>query len=156
MKFIAHRGNTFGRSIELENSPKYIQKALSEGYDVEIDVWYVDGKFYLGHDHPQYEVGSAILMDGRMWCHAKNAEAFAEMQNISNIHCFWHQEDDYTLTSRGIVWTYPNKKIIKNSVIVLKDADKLPNGYELRNCLVGICSNFVSTLETEIDAKFSK
>lgn len=151
MKLIAHRGNTFGRIRDKENSPEYIQRALNAGYDVEIDVWYVDGRLFLGHDEPQYEIGLASLMDGRKWCHAKNAEAFQKLRESENIHCFWHQEDDYTLTSQGIIWTYPNKKILKNSVIVLRDEDALPNKYELKNCLVGICSDFVSDLKDEIE-----
>jgi hypothetical protein len=24
-----------------------------------------------------------------------------------DIHCFWHQDDDVALTSRGFVWKYP-------------------------------------------------
>ena len=26
-----------------------------------------------------------------------------------NCHYFWHQEDDYTITSKGIIWAYPGK-----------------------------------------------
>jgi hypothetical protein len=49
MKFISHRGNLSGRNPESENSPSYINMALKLGYDVEVDVWYIDGKWYLGH-----------------------------------------------------------------------------------------------------------
>ena len=53
---IAHRGNLFGRIPERENSPEYIQEALAAGYDVEVDVWFEEGKLFLGHAKPQYEV----------------------------------------------------------------------------------------------------
>ena len=47
MKFIAHRGNVFGPNVELENSPNYIDKAISTGYDVEVDLWVKDDKFLI-------------------------------------------------------------------------------------------------------------
>ena len=40
MKLIAHRGNTHGPEEDKENSPDYIDKCLSEGYDAEIDARY--------------------------------------------------------------------------------------------------------------------
>ena len=55
MKLISHRGNTSGPNPEKENSPEYIIAALLAGYEVEIDVWFENGKFMLGHSEPQYE-----------------------------------------------------------------------------------------------------
>ena len=40
MKLIAHRGNVYGPESDKENSPDYIDKSISMGYDVEIDVRY--------------------------------------------------------------------------------------------------------------------
>ena len=56
MDLIAHRGNTNGSFESYENEPMYIDKAIQEGFDVEVDVWYVDGVLYLGHDKPQYGI----------------------------------------------------------------------------------------------------
>jgi len=56
MILISHRGNINGKFESYENEPTYIDLALSKGYDVEIDVWYVDGLLYLGHDKPQYGI----------------------------------------------------------------------------------------------------
>ena len=39
MKMISHRGNVRGMIKESENNPTYINAAISDGYDVEIDVW---------------------------------------------------------------------------------------------------------------------
>ena len=50
MLLISHRGNINGKFESYENEPNYIDKALSLGYDVEVDVWFVDDNFYLGHD----------------------------------------------------------------------------------------------------------
>ena len=56
MIYIAHRGNINGKFESYENEPNYIDRAIELGYDVEIDLWWVDGRTYLGHDEPQYEV----------------------------------------------------------------------------------------------------
>ena len=56
MKVIAHGGNLNGPNANEENRPSYINNAIKSGYDVEIDVWYVDNKWYLGHDDPRYHI----------------------------------------------------------------------------------------------------
>ena len=53
MLYISHRGNLDGINPELENNPKYISNALEKNFDVEVDAWFVNGKFYLGHDEPK-------------------------------------------------------------------------------------------------------
>jgi len=40
MILISHRGNINGRFESWENEPTYIDKAIAEGYDVEIDIWH--------------------------------------------------------------------------------------------------------------------
>ena len=118
MFLISHRGNLKGKS-KYENHPKYILDALSMGFDVEIDVWYLDHTFYLGHDKPQYRIKKDFLLKKKLWCHAKNPKAIYELSKTKS-HYFWHQNDDYTLTSKGYIWVYPNKKYFKNSIIVLQ------------------------------------
>jgi hypothetical protein len=121
MILISHRGNLNGTS-PFENHPEYIQKALLKGFDVEIDVWcFGDGGYWLGHDKPQYHVEEDYLENPKLWCHAKNIHALDNMIHNKNIHCFWHQEDDVTLTSKGYLWTYPGKELTKNSISVLPD-----------------------------------
>ena len=107
MILIAHRGNTKGRNLEAENSPKYIQEALDAGYHVEVDVWLKNDKFFLGHDNPKYEIDISFLKGSKFFCHAKNIEALHAMLETPNIHCFWHEGDFCTLTSQGYVWKYP-------------------------------------------------
>ena len=62
MILISHRGNTNGRFDSYENEPTYIDLAISRGYEVEIDVWFVDGMLYLGHDAPQYGINLSFLV----------------------------------------------------------------------------------------------
>lgn len=139
--YISHRGNVDGRIKNVENSPDYINRALSLGYDVEIDVWFVDGSFYLGHDEPLYLVQESFLENESYWCHAKNEEAFHKMLFNPKIHCFWHQTDDYTLTSKGIPWVFPGKKVHENGIWVLPELTTYKN--IMINC-AGICSDFIS------------
>jgi hypothetical protein len=106
MKYIAHRGNIFGKIIDQENNPIYIAKALDLGFDVEIDVWYINGKFLLGHDSPQHEVKYDFFINPKIWTHCKNSDAllFFSENNHKFLNFFWHQNDSYTITSKGIVW----------------------------------------------------
>ena len=52
MILISNRGNVDGVNLEKENTQSYIQQAIDLGYDVEIDVRYINNKFWLGHDSP--------------------------------------------------------------------------------------------------------
>ena len=141
MIYIAHRGNTVGPS-DKENHPDHITKALLNGYDVEIDVWRINGGYVLGHDEPQYPVSLNFLSNSRFWCHAKNPEAL-EMLLFDGCHCFWHQDDDYTLTSKGIPWVYPGKKLVSNSVWVMPEVSDIGNPHR-RTDIYGVCSDFAS------------
>ena len=134
---ISHRGNINGKNEKLENSPSYVKKALDLGYDVEVDVWVVNDKFYLGHDNPQYEIPIEFLKNEKLWCHAKNIIALNKMLE-NDIHCFWHQEDDVTLTSKGVMWTYPGKELTSNSIQVMPEWDNK----EHKN-IMGLCSDYV-------------
>jgi hypothetical protein len=107
MKIISHRGNLDGRKPDCENNPIYIQQALDLGFDVEVDVWYVDGEFFLGHDAPTYRVDPWWFSGKDLWCHAKNQKALEEMIVSEDITCFWHESDKMTVTSNGLMWMYP-------------------------------------------------
>jgi hypothetical protein len=128
MILIAHRGNISGVNKKMENTPAHIEEALNLGYEVEIDVWFKDNKFWLGHDKPDHHVEEKYLENDKFWCHAKNLNALEKMIQNKKIHCFWHQEDDVQLTSRGYLWTYPNKPYCKLSICVLPDNPKKIQG----------------------------
>ncbi len=144
MILIAHRGNTNGSSPE-ENRPDYIEGALAAGFDVETDVWYVEGNWFLGHDSAQYEIDESFLENPKLWCHAKNFSALERMLANSGIHCFWHQEDDVQLTSRGYMWTHPDKPYGSRSICVMPVDPSSIGG------AAGVCLDDFSTLATEGD-----
>jgi hypothetical protein len=140
MKLIAHRGNTSGPRPEMENRPEYIMKAIERGYDVEVDVWFIDGKFFLGHDRPEHSADSYLIHHPKLWRHAKNLEALRKMLNMG-VHCFWHQDDARTLTSLGYVWTHENDEYDERCVIYLsKPPSEVPKVY-------GICSDYVDSIQ---------
>ena len=102
MYLISHRGNINGIEKNNENNPDYINQAISSGYDVEVDVRYESGQFFLGHDFNQFEIKKEFLLNKKLWCHAKTNEALIALDGIK-AHYFWHQEDDYTITSKGFL-----------------------------------------------------
>ena len=127
MILISHRGNLNGKFESYENEPMFIDKAISEGYDVEVDVWYIDGVLFLGHDKPQYGVDFRWFIDrlSKLWVHCKNIESILYFQECGyEINYFWHQEDDITLTSKNFIWTFPGKKLTSRSIAVLPESVK--------------------------------
>ncbi len=143
MYLISHRGNINGIQKDNENKPEYINKALEKGYDVEIDVRFSKGKFFLGHDYDQYEIDHKFISNEKIWCHAKTSEALLALYE-TNAHYFWHQEDDYTITSKGYIWTYPGKKLFSKSICVLPEIAN----YKEINCM-GICSDFIERYKND-------
>ena len=143
MKIIAHRANLSGPNTSTENSIPAINVALYHGFDIEVDVWYKNNKWYLGHDEPKYLINESFLENKKLWCHAKNLEALNLMLKNKKIHCFWHQNDDFTLTSKGYIWTYPEKNTIENSIIVLTKKSQIP-----KKCF-GICTDFPLSYNNE-------
>ena len=139
MILISHRGNTNGKLPSAENRPDYIDEAIGFGFDVEIDVWMVDGQLFLGHDKPQYGITWEYFKDkvDKVWIHCKNIEALYWVRE-TKLHYFWHENDMVTLTSKNYIWAYPGKQPIKGSIAVM------PEIYndDLDSCM-GICSDYI-------------
>ena len=143
MFLISHRGNLDGKNENKENHPDYIEEALDKNYDVEIDVWNIFNNYFLGHDNPDYPIKKDFLKNNKLWCHAKNIDAIDDMLK-NNIHCFWHEEDTVTLTSKGYIWTYPGKNLTEKSICVLpkKFGDIYNKSMGIDECY-GICSDYI-------------
>lgn len=122
MIFISHRGNLEGKHPQ-ENHPDRINYCLDQGLDVEVDVWYNDGEFYLGHDYGQYKIKFEFLLNKKLWVHCKNVAALAALKGpFYNINCFFIDKDDCVLTSRGNIWLSPTyKKSFKNAICVMPE-----------------------------------
>jgi hypothetical protein len=164
MIIIAHRGNVDGANPSLENDPRYIQAALDQGFNVEIDFWAfytnLNGwSLYLGHDEPKYCINSSsfILNNDRLYIHCKNIKALEYCYNNYwglanwNSSYFFHNTDDATITSNSKFWTYPRATIplTRNSIPVIYNRnDMIWNEEEIKGCY-GICTddaNYYNTL----------
>jgi hypothetical protein len=122
MVCIAHRGNTNGPNPTRENTRAYIEEALLKGFDVEIDVWGVEGRLFLGHDKGLEPISTEYLHENfdHLWVHCKNVEAIDLIHaHTPRTKYFWHQTDDYTLTSNGYVWCYPGMAMPKSRGIMV-------------------------------------
>ena len=149
MILISHRGNIDGPEPDTENKPSRIQYAISQGYDVEVDFWFVDNKFYLGHDEPQYDIPIEFLEQSytRLWIHCKNVDAINKLHELDRggfyLNYFWHEEDKVALTSKGYLWAYPGVEC-SNAIAVMPElADK---NFNTDNAL-GICSDYILRYE---------
>jgi len=140
MKLISHRGNINGKMPEKENHPDYIDEAISLGYEVEVDIWMIEGVLFLGHDGPEYGISQLWLNQryGKLWLHCKNIEAVEWFNTIGGFNYFWHENDTLTLTSKNYVWAYPGKQPIEKSIAVL------PEIYNdnIKLCS-GVCSDYI-------------
>lgn len=136
MILIAHRGNLNGPNADRENSPDYIHGALKMGFHAEIDVWYDDG-WHLGHDAPTHPVSLDFLKIPKLWLHCKNVHALDRSLSYG-LHCFYHNDDNYTLTNYGHIWAYPGQPGTNRSICVLPEL----NNQDVRE-FAGVCSDYV-------------
>ena len=142
MRFISHRGNIDGKRVALENSEVYIKKALDKGYDVEIDVWYLDHSFWLGHDTPKDAVSETFLKHPNLWIHAKNIAALYHLKDGPN-NVFFHNNDEAVLTSKNVIWTYAGvEPLTPASVAVILDGSEYT--LEQLDFCYGICSDTIA------------
>ena len=143
MKVISHRGNLNGPNKQTENTIESIKTAINLGFDVEIDVWYIDKILYLGHDSDSlitdHNLKNFLLENSsKLWIHCKNVEAMEWFNSIGGFNYFWHQEDTLTLTSMNVIWAYPGKQPIIGSIAVIPEIfnDKLDS-------CIGVCSDYI-------------
>lgn len=151
-RLIAHRGNFDGINRKAENTMPYLLRAVDAGYDVEVDVWYVDHKWFFGHDGPQYEVflSDILLLSESAWFHIKNYEAAVELSKF-RVHMFSHNNDPFVLTNRGIIWSHGG---VKNHAGVA--CMPLINEKYILLSAWGICADDFTEIITVLAAKDSE
>lgn len=143
MRFIAHRGNTLGKKPKRENDPIYILEALKQDFDAEIDLW-IDDYLFLGHDKPEHKISDDFLYLHQefLWIHCKNLKALKYSCN-RGYNAFFHDKDDFTLTSKRFIWTYPGvMEYCSQSVVVMNEKKKV-----LPLDIYGICTDNVTFLK---------
>jgi hypothetical protein len=147
---ISHRGNLLGPSISLENSPGQIDKAINESYDCEVDIYVNKSKhIFLGHDSPNYAIDLDWLLDRKnyLWIHCKNLSALHYLTDFrSQLNFFFHDMDQYTLTSKGFIWAYPSQPFQTNTIVVLPEKFDEFWYLKIEPTITGICSDFIGKI----------
>jgi hypothetical protein len=146
MKLIAHRGLINGPDQKLENLPSQIILALHKGYDCEIDLRVIDGKFYLGHDNPDYQVEEEFIQRPGLWIHAKNLTALHYL-STTDLAYFWHQNDDCVITSNGYIWTYPEKELTDRSIRLMPEWKDPELKTVLGHQCYAVCSDYIEAIK---------
>lgn len=137
MIFISHRGNLYGPNRDIENTEQSIRLAIDQGFECEIDVWFLAGSYWLGHDYPQYKTTLEFLdiYKTSLWVHCKNIDALVRLKDT--YHCFFHDKDLYTITSRNVIWGNVDSEIVLDGIVVMPErATKFSF-----NCK-GVCTDF--------------
>lgn len=149
MIYISHRGNIDGPNKALENTQDYIVAAIDRGYDVEVDVWYLNdsNEFFLGHDNPEHIVDYRFLKEYKdnLWIHCKNADAF-RMLLPTSLNVFVHDVDMYAITSKSFVWAFPdNPPVSLTTVCVLPEYKKNLEDVSIEyvSKFWGVCSDYI-------------
>lgn len=152
MMYIAHRGNLEGRKAEHENDPGYLQEAIDERYVVEIDLWKVGDRIYLGHDEGQHDITLDWLHDRKpsLLCHAKNREAL-DLILRQKLHGFWHTSEDYVQTTWHYTVGYPGKPPVGPLFILgvperVWDIEGIKE--QMKDGVFGVMSDYVKLLNT--------
>ena len=145
MKLISHRGNINGVRPEEENTTEYVDRAIKLGYDVEIDVWFKDNFFYLGHDGPERIVSLDWLLarSKNLWIHCKNFESLSFLCDFDLI-LFFHEKEDYTIISNKKIWAHNLSNIDDKCVIPLLTKNQITNW--IKQPVYGVCSDFIEIL----------
>lgn len=145
MKLISHRGNLKGSIPEKENRPSYIDCALQLGYEVEVDIRYDNGEFWLGHDTPDYKVSKTWIekRKGGLWFHCKDIRSVHKLKDLDlNLKYFCHNYDPYIIVSTGHLWVHDlNLELNNNCIIPLLSKKEISNN-EI-NYVYAICSDYI-------------
>lgn len=148
MLIISHRGNINGPDLEKENEPSYIDEAIRLGFDVEVDVRVINGKTWLGHDGPEYEVDVDWFFERsyNLLIHCKNLEAayyFERVRpDIANLKCFCSISDPFCFVTQGYVWLNDVEVEPKDNCIVpLLNIDDIKR-YKFMDKLCGVCTDY--------------
>lgn len=147
MILISHRGNIDCIIPEQENTPIYIDKAILLGYDVEIDVRFINDKLFLGHDTPDYEVSLEWLLERKiyLWVHTKNFGALSYLIN-KRLRTFYHQKENHTIINNcNLIWSHELSEANEKSIIPLLSKEDITKQPVPQN-VYGICSDFVKIL----------
>lgn len=149
----SHRGNLDGPHPATENAPGQIDRAISAGFHVEVDLRVhakdemrgVANELWLGHDEAQYRVSLDWIDERRerLLLHLKDFDALKYVVEKRPVwHFICHSSDLYTITSQKDVWLHdlalaPDER----TIVPLITLEQLL-GYEHLRVVAGVCTDF--------------
>lgn len=145
---ICHRGNVNGSVKELENNFGVLIQRSIQGHYVEVDVWYHENHLWLGHDKPEYKITLEWLAaDKRRLIHAKDGKTLEHLLQESgrkalDLHVFYHTDEDYVLTNKGLVICYPGKPLLQGSLCMMPERAQYSQQELLKS--FAICSDTIN------------
>ena len=81
MLLISNKGNITGPNVLLENTPDYIDFAIQQGYNVKIDFWCHNNKFFLGTNGPKTQIDWDWLTNTKrleyLWINCMDTQTFS-------------------------------------------------------------------------------
>ncbi|MGD0340518.1 MAG: hypothetical protein ABSA76_02255 [Bacteroidales bacterium] len=134
---ISHRGNLNGPNPVEENNPTKVMGVIAQGFDVEVDLWYLPEGIFLGHDAPKYKVDYWFLINKHLWIHCKNVKAIACLSEDERLNLFYHTEGA-TYTSKGYLITEPGKSVGYKSIACMPE---LVKDWDIREAY-GVCTDY--------------
>ncbi len=159
MLYISHRGNLTGPNTAKygENHPNSILHAIDLGFNCEVDVRWIEGKgYFLGHDHPEYEVDKKFFNNHKLFIHCKDVATFYQLDPrrhlnpYTYIKIFFHQQDDIaTIVNSEYLWSFPRADVVltPRSIAVLPEL--VPDWNRLET-VMGVCSDYLLELQKNI------
>jgi hypothetical protein len=139
---IAHRGLIDGPNHENENSITTITEWCRQGRASEIDIWWHNEAFWIGHDKPREQVSPEFLHSEYLWIHAKNPSGLYHLQKLSNekgwgLRIFYHTDEDYVLTTTGDTIIYPGLPDMEGWTYMMPEAEHV-----IPTVAAKICSDY--------------
>lgn len=152
MNIISHRGNITGPILDKENRPSYIDCAIGLGYEVEVDIRYIDDIFYLGHDTADYVISENWIKSRKtnIWFHCKNLQAATALSEMNDqIMFFCHSNDPYVMTSNNYIWVHDLTLPLNTRCIIPLLDEKSIMSYN-GDTVHGVCTDFVNLCKSTL------
>ena len=149
---ISNCGNTSGSIPSLENDPEYVLRAVKEGFNCKVDIWFGRKseddleQFYTGTNGLEFPVNSDFLSTTGLWLRPMNMIAW-DMAGRFWSHC--NVVDDIgsesmrSYASNGIEWVQDARFIpydVEKTIFSWTE-DSNPYSYLSMSKSMGICCN---------------
>jgi hypothetical protein len=152
---IAHRGLLKGPDSSIENKVECIKRNCMNGIISEIDIWYENGLYKIGHDSPGDEISYDFLYNYRqlLLIHSKNVDTFAHFHELRyhkgiDFHYFYHTEEEVVYTSRGYIIPYPGVTVHNGWIHMMPENKKCIGSIVKRPAM--ICTDYSKGVGEEL------